>query len=220
MILAAVGMTREARLVRGPGVRAVAGGAQGDLLEQRLKAALAAEDIEAVISIGLGGALDPTLQVGDVVIGSEVLRPRGRWLADAAWTERLRHRWPEARVGPVFGSGEMVLHTLDKAKLRLKHGAALVDMESHVAARLAAARGLPFAVLRVVSDTAGLSLPNAVVAGIRPDGGMALGGVLSALARDPRQLPDLMRVGRDAGVAFRQLRIVCGLLGTDLAFTR
>jgi hypothetical protein len=114
----------------------------------------------------------------------------------------------------------MVLHTLDKAKLRLKHGAALVDMESHVAAKLAAARGLPFAVLRVVSDTAGLSLPNAVVAGNRPDGGMDLLGVLGALARDPRQLPDLMRVGRDAGAAFRQLKIVCRLLGTDLAFER
>ena len=220
MILAAVGMAKEARLVRGPGVRAVAGGARADLLEQRLKAALAAEPIEGIISIGLGGALDPTLAVGDVVIGSEVLRPRGRWLADAAWTRRLHERWPEAKVAPVFGSGDMVLHTLDKAKLRLKHGAALVDMESHVAAKLAAARGLPFAVLRVVSDTAGLSLPNAVAAGIRPDGGMDLFGVLGALAGDPRQLPDLMRVGRDAGAAFSQLKIVRGLLGTELAFAR
>ncbi len=72
----------------------------------------------------------------------------------------------------------------------------------------------------MVSDTAGLSLPNAVAAGIRPDGGMDLFGVLGALAGDPRQLPDLMRVGRDAGAAFSQLKIVRGLLGTELAFAR
>ena len=220
MILAAVGMAKEARLVGSVDVRAVAGGARADLLEQRLKAVLDAGDIEAVISIGLGGALDPTLLVGDIVIGTDVLRPRGRWLADPAWTARLAQRLPKARLGPIFGSGDMVLHTLEKAKLRLKHGAALVDMESHVAARLAAARGLPFAALRVVSDTAGLSLPDAVAAGIRPDGGMDLLGVLGALARDPKQLSALMRVGRDADLAFKALKDACGRLGTDLAFAR
>ena len=220
MILAAVGMAKEARLVQGPGVRAVAGGARADLLEQRLKAALDSQDIEGVISVGLGGALDPTLAVGDIVVGSEVLRPRGRWIADPFWTTRLHDRLPTSRLGPIFGSGDMVLHTLDKAKLRLKHGAALVDMESHMAARLATARGLPFAVLRVVSDTAGLSLPGAVAAGVRPDGGMDLMGVLGALARDPKQLPALMRVGRDADVAFKALKDACGRLGTDFAFAR
>jgi adenosylhomocysteine nucleosidase len=220
MILAAVGMAKEARLVRGAGVRAVAGAARAELLEQRLKAELDAGGIEAVISIGLGGALDPTLAVGDIVIGSDVLRPRGRWLADPAWTARLAERLPGARLGPIFGSGEMVLHTLEKAKLRLKHGAALVDMESHVAAKLAAARGLPFAVLRVVSDTAGLSLPDAVTAGIRPDGGMDLMGVLGALARAPAQLPALLRVGRDADAAFKALKDACARLGPDLAFGR
>ena len=218
MILAAVGMAKEARLVQGPGVRAVAGGARADLLEQRLKAVLDAGEIEAVISIGLGGALDPTLAVGDIVVGSEVLRPRGRWIADPVWSTRLYDRLPGARLAPIFGSGDMVLHTLEKAKLRLKHGAALVDMESHVAARLAAARGLPFAALRVVSDTAGLSLPDAVLAGIRPDGGMDLMGVLGALARSPGQLPALMRVGRDADLAFKALKDACARLGTDFAF--
>jgi adenosylhomocysteine nucleosidase len=216
MILAAVGMTREARIVQGPMVRAVAGGGRADLLEQRLKAAL--EGVEAIISIGLGGALDPALAVGDIVIGSEVLRPRGRWVADRAWVRRLSARLPGARVAPIAGSNDMVLHTLDKAKLRGKGGAALVDMESHVAARMAEARGLPFAVVRVVSDTAGLSLPSAVAAGMKPDGGMDLWGVLGALARDPRQLPALMRTGRDADAAFKALQAARTALGPDLAF--
>ena len=216
MILAAVGMTREARLVRGPGVRAVAGGGRADLLEQRLKAAL--DGARAIVSMGVGGALDPGLAVGDVVIGSEVLRPRGRWEADPAWAARLAERLPQARLAPVHGADDMVLHTLDKAKLRAKGGAALVDMESHVAARVAAARGLPLAVIRVVSDTAGVSLPAAVQAGLKPDGGMDLLGVLAALAAHPGQLPALLRTGRDADTAFKALAAARSALGGDLAF--
>lgn len=218
MILAAVGMTREARLVEGPGVRAVAGGGRPDLLEGRLKAALDGGGFSAVISFGLGGALDPAFEVGDLVIGTEVLRPRSRWEADPGWTARLAARLPKARLAPVHGANDMVLHTLDKAKLRRQDGAALVDMESHVAARLASARGLPFAILRVVSDTAGVSLPRAVAAGLKPNGDENLYGVLAALAGDPRQLPALMRVGADAGRAFKALAAARAALGSSLAF--
>ena len=203
MILAAVGMTREARLVARPGVRAVAGGGRADLLEARLRAAL--EGVDAILSIGLGGALDPALKVGDVVIASEVLRPRRRWETDAAWRDQLFARLPKARLGPVYGSDDMVLKVLDKAKLRGRGGAVLVDMESHVAAKVAAGRGLPLAVVRIVSDTAGVSLPPAVLQGMKDDGSMDLMGVLGALARDPLQLPALMRAGRDADLAFKTL---------------
>ena len=216
MILAAVGMLKEAQLVRSAQVRAAAGGGRSDLLEARLKAAL--DGVQAIISIGVGGGLDPGLSVGDIVVGTEVLRPRGRWETDPAWTRRLLARLPGARTGAIYGSEDMVLHTLEKARLRAKGGAALADMESHVAAKLAAAKKLPFAVVRVVSDTAGFSLPTAVLAGLKPDGGMNLIGVLGALARDPGQLQALMRVGRDTDQALKVLRTVRAALGPDLAF--
>ena len=204
MIVAAVGMTREARLVEREGVRAVAGGGRADLLEARLKAAL--EGAQAILSIGLGGALDPALEVGDVVLASEVLRPRRRWGTDPVWLRRLSERLPRAKVGAVLGSNEMVLGTLEKAKLRGQAGhALLVDMESHVAAGVAARAGLPFAVIRVVSDKAGVSLPPAVREGLKEDGNMNLPGILAALLRDPSQLPALLRTGRDADIAFKAL---------------
>ena len=99
----------------------------------------------------------------------------------------------------------MILTASAKARLHAQTGAALADMESHVAARFAAERRLPLAVVRVVSDAADTDLPRAVTAGLKPDGGMNLGGVLAALAADPRQLPALMRVGRDAEAAFKAL---------------
>jgi hopanoid-associated phosphorylase len=204
MILAAVGMKREARIVEREGVRAVAGGGRSDLLERRLKEAL--PGAEAILSIGLCGALDPSLNVGDILIGTEVLRPRRRWETDPAWRAMLAERLPAARQGGVYGSGDMVIHAMAKAKLRGQGGADVVDMESHVAAQVAAGRGLPFAVVRVVSDKAGVSLPEAVRQGLGEDGGMNLMGVLSTLAGDPRQLPALLRTGRDAEIAFKALK--------------
>ncbi len=205
MIVAAVGMVREARIVARKGVRAVAGGGRSNLLEQRLLAVI--EGAEAMLSIGIGGALDSSFEVGDVVIASEVLRVRGRWETDREFTDHLTRRLPGARVGPIYGSDEMVLGAMDKAKLRGRGGALLVDMEGHVAAQLAKARGLPFAALRVVSDKAGVSLPSAVKAGLHPDGSTNLIGVLAALAKNPGQLGALIQVGRDADRAFTALRI-------------
>ena len=203
MILAAVGMRREARLVERPGVRAAVGGGRSALLEQRLIQAL--PGAQAVISIGIGGGLDPALQVGDVVIGAEVLHEARRWPTDADWSARLAQRLPRATLGAIHGSDEMVLAASEKARLRAESGAVLTDMESHVAAKIAAERGLPFVVLRVVSDTAAASLPSAVRQGLTEDGEMNLKGVLWALARGPWQLAGLIRTGRDAGLAFRAL---------------
>jgi hypothetical protein len=42
---------------------------------------------------------------------------------------------------------------------------------------------------------------------MRPDGGMALGPVLAALARDPGQLPGLIRAGLESERAFRVLAL-------------
>lgn len=209
MILAAVGMLREAAIVAGPGIRAVAGGGRSDLLLERLAAA--AEGCGAVLSIGLGGALDPQLGVGDVIVASEVVG-EGRWPTDEAWADRLAEALPLARRGVVRGSDAMILKAADKAGLHARTGAALADMESHVAARFAAERGLPLAVVRVVSDVAESDLPRAVSAGLKSDGGMNLMGVLAALASDPRQLPALMRTGRDAETAFRVLQALAPLL--------
>jgi hopanoid-associated phosphorylase len=203
MILAAVGILREARIVQGPHINAVAGGGRSDLLLERLAAA--APGATGVLSIGLGGALDPQLAVGDVVIASEVIGD-GRWPTDEAWSDRLATALPEARRAVAYGSDKMILKAADKAILHAETGAALADMESHVAARFAAGRGLPLTVVRVVSDAAFTDLPRAVTCGLTPDGGMNLMGVLAALAADPKQLPALIRAGRDAETAFRALQ--------------
>jgi squalene-hopene/tetraprenyl-beta-curcumene cyclase len=45
-------------------------------------------------------------------------------------------------------------------------------MESHIAAKVAQARGLPFAIVRIISDEVGHLLPHAITVSMRPDGGI------------------------------------------------
>ena len=95
-----------------------------------------------------------------------------------------------------------------------------MDMESHIASRVAAAFGLPFAVARVISDGAAHALPPAAQSGMKPDGRMDIWAVVGSLLADPRQMPALVRTGLDAEKAFRALlrgrQLLGPALGADL----
>ena len=117
----------------------------------------------------------------------------------------LRARLPDARSGAFAGVERIVATATEKAALRAQTGAIAADMESHVAERVARRHGLPFAIVRAVSDDAQRSLPPAALVGMRPDGGVHLGAVFRSLAKNPAQLPALIATGRDAEKAFRAL---------------
>jgi hopanoid-associated phosphorylase len=214
MILAATGLRREARIITGGEVRALAGGGRSETLAASLAAA--ASEAEAIISLGVGGALDPGLAPGDWVVASAVVWHGGRAVTEAGWTEALRRRLPDARDGVILGSEAMLLDRVAKANARTEFAAAAVDMESHVAAQIAHRFGLPFAAARVISDRADEDLPAAVSVGLAADGRMALGPVLWAVAGAPGQIPALLRTARQAGRAFRRLAEGRRLLGPRL----
>jgi adenosylhomocysteine nucleosidase len=216
-ILAAVGMAREAQIVTGPGVRVAVGAGRVEVLARALEQTWNA-DVTALISIGICGALDPGLKVGDIVIGSEVLSPDGAYPTYRAWTGALAVALPGAHAASVWGSETMVIDAGAKARLRETSGAAIVDMESHVAAQFAQDHGVDFAVLRVVSDAAATNLPSAVLNGLKPDGSANLAGVLVGLAKRPGQLPALIRLGRDSALALKALADVCASAGRGFAY--
>ena len=216
-ILAVTGLAREAEIAGTTGVVAVAGGGDGAGLAAKLEALHG--DITGVISIGLGGGLSPLLKAGAVVVGEAISfdGPLGQgskvWPCDTGWRVRLMARIAGAHQGVVAASDVILADPQTKAALHARTGALAVDMESHIAARFAAARGLPFAALRVISDDARHVLPPAALVAMKPDGGIALGRVLWSLAKNPAQLPALIRTGRGSSKAFKELlrcRDVCG----------
>jgi len=217
MIVAVVGLLREARIVAGEGVRVVIGGGDAAGLAARLEQGFN-PDIDGVISFGVCGALSPTLKPGDVVVASSVRDGTARFQTDTAWARSIAGRLPHAVSGSVAGSNVMLTTVDGKAALHGSSGGVAVDMESHIAARFAQRHNLPLAVLRAVSDGADHALPPAAQRGMRPDGSMDVGAVLRALAADPRQLPALIRTGIEAEKGFSALVHSHHLLGPTLGF--
>jgi hopanoid-associated phosphorylase len=213
-ILAVTGLRREARIIEGPGVTVVAGGGRAGALAAALTSAAARAD--AIISIGIGGALAPGLRPGAWVVATRVIADGRETPTDPAWTAQIGTRLPAARLGSILGSDAMLMQVAEKQAAYQRWQALAVDMESHIAVRVAHRFGLPFAAVRVISDSVDRDLPAAVKVGMTPDGGMALGAVLWSLARDPAQLPALIRTGREAERAFRALADGRRLLGPGL----
>ncbi len=65
----------------------------------------------------------------------------------------------------------------------------------------AAEKALPFAVLRAVTDPAELDLPPAAMVALKDDGSVDLGKVLFAVLKQPKQIPALIALGKDAKAA-------------------
>jgi hypothetical protein len=93
-------------------------------------------------------------------------------------------------------------------------------MESHIAARIAAVHGVPFAACRVIVDPAERTLPPAALVGLRADGTADALAVLRSLLRQPRQMFALLRVVADMRAARTALYRGRRRMGAELAFPR
>ena len=213
-ILAATGLAKEARIAKRAGLKPVIGGGNSELLTKRLEEA--ADGAVAVVSFGIAGALAPLLRTGDAIIATHVVAENEHYVCDAAWSQILRGRLAYSRSAILVGVDEVVSHIGAKRALFRDSGAHAVDMESHVAARFAKRRGLPFIALRIISDDYQRTLPPAALEPLKPNGKPRLLAVLKSVATDPGQIPELVQTGREAGRAFRALLRCSRLLGRGL----
>jgi hopanoid-associated phosphorylase len=207
-MIAVVGMTREAQILERLGYAVVVGGGDVARVRQGLAAALAEHPEHPVISFGVCGGLAEEVRAGELIVASAVLHKGERWGCHDGWARRLLRANHHARIGTIAGSDTAIGDVAGKQALWATTGALAVDMESHVAARMAAEAERPFAVVRAVSDGAGHTLPPAALAGLRPDGTADIGAVLTALAARPAQLPALIRTAQGAAAAYRTLEAV------------
>lgn len=214
-ILAVVGMRSEAALLP-RGMRVVVSG--GDPARLRALLAAAPADVSGVLSFGIAGGLDPALLTGDLVVATRVRGPGGAYAADYAWSAGLAQACG-ARLAMVAGANAIVGEPGRKRALHRATGAAVVDLETEAAAAFAASRGLPFAALRAVADTAAEVLPQAAAVGLTPDGRPAAGRVMLALLRQPRELPALLAVAKNSRAALVALAGAVRRAGPEFART-
>jgi adenosylhomocysteine nucleosidase len=197
---AVVGLATEARIARRAGWRVAIGGGTAAGAEAAASA-LVEQGCTGLISFGLAGGLDPALRPGSLVVPSAVIAGDARYMTDAALSHALGGQTPHI----VAGTDAIVASVSAKRALREQTGAAAVDLESGVVARIAATHRIPFAVLRAICDPADRALPPAALIALDPGGEVSAWRVLASLAAHPTQLPALLALARDAAAAKRAL---------------
>jgi len=214
-VIAVTCLAYEARVAAGSGVSVVCSDQDG--LSAALEAAVN-RGSSGIISFGIAGGLAPDLAPGNWVVAGAVVAGHERFPTDRAWSQQLLQALPQARQADIVSVRAPVADPQAKRRLHERTGTVAVDMESDIAARVAAARGLPFAACRVIIDPAHRALPPAALINLRPDGTPDLPAILRSVARQPLQLPGLMRIAIDDRIARSALLRGRRVLGAGLSF--
>jgi adenosylhomocysteine nucleosidase len=177
--------------------------------EKQLRAEI--DQLDALVAWGTCGGLTQGVSIGDLVIGSLVHVESGaQYEPDANWTQALRAAADELsrRSGVkvhfcnVYSTPIENAATPDqRAQLSARTGCQVVEVESSVIAPLAKERGVPFIVVRAVSDDCNTTIPPADVNALNPDGSSNL----RALIQNGVDLSTLGRLADDYGKALDAL---------------
>lgn len=180
-------------------VRVAATGVGAALLEKRWPGLLHGLTRPLVVSAGVCGALDPALPPGSLICPECVQTADGMeyHLEDRRHRDRVAGRVATIHGGLLVGAREIVAGPADKARLRRRTGAAAVDMESAAIVGAAAAAGLPWLVLRGVSDGADESVPPGLVRLVGPEGRLRIGGAVALAVTRPRVISRAIGLGRN-----------------------
>ncbi|MGH6609719.1 MAG: phosphorylase [Burkholderiaceae bacterium] len=216
-VVAVTGLAVEARIAAGSAVVTVVGGGNTAVLEAALAKHLTA-DVRGIVSFGLCGGLKRGLRPGSCIIGREVVTATERWGTDRAWSDAIAACLPHAKRGDIAAVDAPVCTTADKARLAATTDAIAIDTESHIAAKLATQRRLPFVVLRVIADPADRALPPAAKVALRADGRIDVLAVMRSVIAAPAQLPLLIRLARDTRMALSALAQSRRRLGTAMGY--
>jgi adenosylhomocysteine nucleosidase len=195
----------------------------GSLLELSgmggLAAAAAAQrlikaQVSALMTFGMAGGLDPTLQAGGIVLPALVIAENGgRFATCASWRARVSAALYARQLseGALFSSVRAIDTPSEKAELFRATGAVAVDMESGAVAQVAAAHQLPFIAVRVIVDTAADALPLTVIGASR-GGHVRIARLIGGLIMAPGEIGSLLRLARRYHAAMRSLRVIAPLL--------
>jgi nucleoside phosphorylase len=182
----------------------------------RLSALLDQESCAAVLGIGVAGGLSDGLAVSRLVTVTETrAEDAPTLLADPLLSDAAR----AAGALPVGSVSVRRIVATPEAKRELaltyRGRPSIVDLETHAWATVAAARRLPWAVLRVVSDDAGEPVPEFIVDCQREDGSLDRGRIVAKALAVPLRLTTLLRLRRRVAEAASVLAAAASAIMID-----
>jgi hypothetical protein len=151
---------------------------------------LPADQNAVLIMAGFGGALEPTLAVGDIVLDDAL---------------HLVPASVSVRRGPILTTDHIITTPSEKAELFKKTNALAVDMEGSVVREFARRLNIPFISVRAISDMADEVLDPAVVGFVDDFGRVRPISLATGLLRRPNLIPYLNRLGKNSKLAAEQL---------------
>jgi adenosylhomocysteine nucleosidase len=160
---------------------------------------LEAADVEWVIVVGIAGAIDNATPIGTLVLPELVVNG-----ADGSGHRPTPLRLDKAHgtlKGTLWTTDEVLLDPAVHAELRAQ-GVVSLDMETAAIAAVCEERGVPWSVVRAISDRASDGSVDAAIVGLsRPDGRPDFLATARYLIRHANALPRLVRLGRGAKLA-------------------
>ena len=159
---------------------------------------LDAVDVDLVIVVGIAGAVESHTPIGTLVLPRLVIsRVDGRG-----------HQPTPLAIDSVRGTlcttDQLLLDPALYADLRA-HGVVALDMETAAVAKACEERGVPWSVVRAISDRAGEGLVDPDTIDLtHPDGRPNLSAVIRYLVKHPTALHRLIRLAKDANLAAEQ----------------
>jgi adenosylhomocysteine nucleosidase len=181
---------------------------------------LIAEGAAALLSWGSAGALHPKLLPGNLILPKRVISfQKNVFPTDADWHNRLVARLTnrlEIHSEPLAQSPSVLASPMEKFNFFNQNDAIAVDMESGSVAEMASRANLPFMAIRVIADTADITIPASSLNAIDECGRLRPMRLLRSLARKPSDLVLLARLSRSFRAARTTLETVVRLAGNDL----
>ncbi len=165
------------------------------------------------ISTGVAGALSEGLVTGDLIVADRLIPTESAMIEGGqtvAVSQELRNTQDALRAGSIrFSTGPLLTSThpvmtpLQKRRAKSETGSIAVDMESAVIGDQARIRGIPFACVRAVLDTADEEIVGAEVAD--EDGRVRPLRVASFIIQHPGALLKFPRLARNMAIASRSI---------------
>jgi adenosylhomocysteine nucleosidase len=181
-------------------VLVVCGGIGSEPARKAAEALVAAVKPSVLLSVGLAGALTPTLKAGAVFFPATVL--------DAATGSAIdSNLMPEVAGFPRSGvlvSAARMASPESKRLLAAQYHADAIDMEASSVACIAATHGLGFLALKAISDEYNFSMPD-LCSYIDPEGRFLTGRFVLRTALRPSTWPVVGKLASNSSKAAQEL---------------